>query len=96
MPIITDTDGKPGLRIETAASVTARDMIAKHIHAFKFAIKTDRGAGQTTTAAYVEGLAGVMALVIAGGHGSRDEVVAMVCERLGAEVNKVLQALRPN
>lgn len=68
----------PGLRIESAASVVARDMIQKHTHAFAHVIRTDRAANQSTVAAYIDGLAGAIALTIAGGHGSRDEVVTGV------------------
>lgn len=66
----------PGLRIESAASVVARDMIQNHVRIFAHVIRTDRAANQSTVAAYIDGLAGVMALTIAGGHGSRNEVLA--------------------
>lgn len=88
------TDGKPGLRLETAAGVLATDMMAKHIAAFQFVIKKDRHASQTTVAAYIEGLAAVVALTVAGGHGSRDEVVNATVDRLREEVDRVL-SLRP-
>lgn len=65
----------PGLRIESAASVVLRDSIVKHMHVFGDVIKRDRAAGQSVVAAYIDGLAGAIALVIAGGHGSREDVV---------------------
>lgn len=85
---------KDGLRIEAASSIVALDMMQKHIAAFHFAIRADRHAAQTTVAAYTEGLAAVMALVIAGRHGSRDEVVKLTTDRLAEEVDKVLTAIR--
>ncbi len=89
------TDGKPGLRIETAAGVTARDMISKHLAAFQFAIRTDRHAARATTAAYVDGLAGAAALAIQGRHGSRDEVVEATVKQLREAIDRDLQHLRP-
>lgn len=74
--MIRDKDGKPGLRFETAASVTLRDTIAKHMQVFAEAIRTDRTVGQDVIAAYIDGLAGAMALVIRGGYGSREEVLS--------------------
>ena len=70
----TDPDGKPGLRIETAASYLARDMIATHLKQFKLALLTDRAAATKTVAAYTDGLAGAMAFAVAGGFVSRDEI----------------------
>lgn len=95
MSVTDPGDGKPGLRIETAAGITAIDMMAKHIAAFQFVIKKDRLAAQTTTAAYIEGLAAVLALTIAGRHGSYWEVMSLSEQRLREEVDKVLTKLRP-
>lgn len=85
---------KPGLSIESASSVIARDMIQKHMHAFAHVIRCDRVAGQSTAAAFIAGLAGTLALVIAGGHGqSRDEVLDAACKTLREAVNCDLQHL---
>lgn len=72
--MITDKDGKPGLRTETAAGVTLRSLIAEHMRIFSEVIREDREAGQAVVAAYVDGLAGAMALIIRGGYGSPAEV----------------------
>jgi hypothetical protein len=90
----TDTDGKPGLRIESAASVTARDMITKHIGVFMHAIRKDKAAGQSTVAAYIDGLAGVVALIIAGGIESKESVTEGVIHRLRECIDRDLQHLR--
>lgn len=82
MTVTDPTDGKPGLRLETAASVTLRDTIIKHMHAFGHVIKHDRLTGRAVVSAYVDGLAGAMAFVIAGGNGSRDEVTAATLREL--------------
>lgn len=73
--MILDKDGKPGLRIESAASVTLRDTIMSHFSIFGHVIKTDRAAGQSVVAAYIDGLAGATALVIAGGHASKEDAI---------------------
>ena len=94
MTIPTDTDGKPGLRIETAASVTARDMITRHLDVFGRAIKADRAANRATVAAYLDGLAAVLALTIVGGHGSREEVIAANMRQLLDAIDRDLKHLR--
>lgn len=92
--MITDTDGKPGLRIESAASITARDMIAKHIGQFQYAIRGDHAANRATVAAYLDGLAAVLALTIAGKHGSREEVIEANVKQLREAVDRDLKHLR--
>lgn len=94
--MIRDKDGKPGLRIESAASVTLRDTIAKHMEIFSHVIRADRVAGQSVTAAYVDGLAGAAALVIAGGHGSKDEVTGQLVTLLRTCIERDLRHLRKN
>lgn len=83
----------PGLRIESAASVTARDMIQQHMHAFAHVIRTDRAAGQSTVAAYIDGLAGAAALVVAGGHGSRTDVIESTIAKLRECIDRDLRYL---
>lgn len=75
MPILRDTDGKPGLRIETAASVILRDFIQDHADKFTLVVGTDRAASQAVVAAYIDGLSMAMAATIIGGLGSYDDVV---------------------
>lgn len=83
-----------GLRIEAAASITARDMITKHLTLFGPAIRRDRHTGQATAAAYIDGLAGVIALTIAGGHGSREDVVKAANIELFKAIDRDLQHLK--
>lgn len=92
--MITDSDGKPGLRMETAASITARDMIRQHMGTFSLSIRTDRAASAATTAAYIDGLAGCIALTIAGGHGFREEIINAVVEKLRDCVTRDLSHLK--
>lgn len=85
---------KPGLSIESASSVIARDFVKKHMHVFSHVIRKDRAAGQSTAAVFIDGLAGALALVIAGGHGqSRDEVLDAACKTLREAVNRDLRHL---
>lgn len=93
--MLTDpTDGKPGLRIETAASVIARNFMADHLKQFRHVLLRDRAAGQTVALEYANGLAGTMALVIAGGHGSKEEVLHQMMQKLREYVDRDLQYLR--
>lgn len=89
----TDTDGLPGLRVETASSIIMRSLIHDHMGKFALVIRRDRAAGQATTSAFIDGLAGTMALVVAGGHGSRDEVYAATCKKLREALDRDLQHL---
>lgn len=87
------SDGKPGLSIESAASVVLRDTIIKHMQAFSHVIRNDRAAGQSVVAAYVDGLAGAVALAIAGGHASREGITATVA-KLRDAIERDLRHLR--
>lgn len=88
------TDGKPGLRIESAASVTIRDTITQHLTIFNHVLRHDRAASQSTVAAYIDGLAGVMAYGISGGLGSNDQIVEATILKLREAVTRDLQHLR--
>lgn len=83
-----------GLKIETAAGVMLRDEIRRHMAAFSHVIRTNRHTGQDVVAAYIDGLAGAMALTIAGGHGSHGEIVNATLIKLREAVNRDLQHLR--
>lgn len=83
-----------GLRLEAAASITARDMITRHLTLFGPAIRRDRIAGQSTVAAYVDGLAGAAALVIAGGQGSQLEVIEGTIKSLKDAIQRDLKHLK--
>lgn len=91
--MITDPDGKPGLRQETAAALTLRDAIKQHMRIFAHVIRADRKAGQDVVAAYVDGLAGAIALTIRGGHGNRDEVTAATEAKLREAITRDLAQL---
>ena len=84
---------KDGLNIETAAGVVARDMITKYMESFALTIRRDKLASQTAVAAYVDGLAGALALTIAGRHGSKDDVVNATIAKLREAVNRDLTHL---
>jgi site-specific recombinase XerC len=84
---------EPGLSIESAASVTARHAITQHLTSFHRVIRTDRAASQSTVAAYVDGLAGVVALTIAGGHGSREDVIEATIKLLREAIDRDLTHL---
>lgn len=84
---------KPGLSIESAASVTARDLFRQHVGSFGHVIRRDRAANQSTVAAYVDGLAAVVALTIAGGHGSQTDIIDATVEALRDAVVRDLRHL---
>ena len=85
-----------GLRIETAASITLRDTITKHMHTFAHVIRADRAANAGVVAAYIDGLAGAAALTVAGGHGSRNDVTEAVVKSLRDAIERDLKHLARN
>lgn len=87
-------DGKPGLRIETGASILARDMIAKHLGQFATVIRQDRLAARSTVTEYTNGLAGAVALVIAGGHGSKEELISATVAQFREYLDRDLKHLK--
>jgi site-specific recombinase XerC len=92
--MITDpVDGQPGLRIESAASVIARDFITKHVNQFAHVLVADRAASQSTTRTYIDGLAAVVALAIAGRQGSRDEIVGLTLRLVREAIDRDLQVM---
>lgn len=82
-----------GLKIDHAASVVLRDAIRKHMATFAFSIRHSRIASTSVVAVYVDGLAGAVALTIAGGHGSKEEVVNATVMKLREAVDRDLQHL---
>ncbi len=82
---------KPGLSIESAASVIAREHITKYFEVFGPALMRDRITGQSVTAAYIDGLAGVMACVIASGAGSKDDVLNGTIAKLREALDRDLK-----
>ena len=87
-----------GLKIEHAAGVTLRDTIRQHMKSFALPIRTDRRCSQDVVAAYIDGLAGAMALTIVSGQGSKDDVVFSVLTKLSEALDRDLQHLgsKPN
>jgi len=84
---------KNGLSIESAASVALRDIIQNHMQNFALVIRTDKAASRSTVAAYVDGLAGAVALAIAGRHGSREDVVGLTIAQLIEAIDRDLKHL---
>lgn len=87
------SDGKPGLRMESASSVVARDMVQKHLSTFQHVIMADRVAGQSTAAAYIDGLAGCLAYVVVGQHEDRTQVVETAIKTLREAIERDLRHL---
>lgn len=85
---------KDGLKIEHAAGVIARDTVQQHLGLFALVIRRDRAAGQDVVAAYIDALAGAVALTIAGGHGSKWEVMAATEAKLRECVDRDLAHLK--
>ena len=83
----------PGLRIESASSVILRDTITQHMNTFGHVIKYDRAAGQAVVAAYIDGLAGALALVISGGHASISDGIGATMTKLRDAIDRDLQML---
>ena len=73
---------KPGLSIESAASVILHDTILKHMATFSHVIQHDHAAGKSVHAEYVNALAGTIALMIVGGQCSRDDIIAGTATKL--------------
>lgn len=83
-----------GLKIEVAASIVARDLITKHLQQFSYVIRKDRHTGREVVAAYVDGLAGAVALTVAGGQGSKDEIVMATINAFCNAVERDLKHLK--
>lgn len=83
----------PGLRIESAASVILLDTIKKHMEIFAPVIRADRAANASVVAAYASGLAGAVALTIAGGHGSREDVAEAAIKSFRTALERDLKYL---
>ena len=82
-----------GLKIEPAAAIVLRDLIKSYMQSFALVIRTSRHASKAVVAAYIDGLAGAMALTIAGRHGSKDDVINATVTKLREAVDRDLQHL---
>lgn len=87
------TDGKPGLRLETAASIIARNFICDHFTQYGAVVRRDKITAQAVTLEFVTGLAGACALAIAGGHASKDEILNVTIATFREYVDRDLQHL---
>lgn len=85
-----------GLKIETAAGVTIRDAIRQHMASFAHTIRANRHTGQDVIGAYISGLTAAMALAIAGGHASKEDVVNATLAKLREVLDEDLQYLGRN
>lgn len=81
----------PGLRVETAASVILRDAIHQHMRNFALVIRQDLACNRSVSAAYIDGLSGALALTIAGGHGSKEDVLNATIKTLRECVDRDLR-----
>lgn len=90
---MSNQNNKLGMSLETAASVLARDMITQHLAQFHRVIRTDRLANASTAAAYIDGLAGVVALTVRGGYGSEQGVTDAVITKLRECIRRDLHHL---
>jgi len=91
--MIFDKDGKPGLRIESAASVTLRGTLKSHMEIFAHVIQHDHAAGQSVAAAYIDGLAGTLALIIAK-QGDAEGITDRTIKTLREAIQRDLRHLR--
>ena len=82
-----------GLRIESAASVTARDMIQQHIQQFVHVIMHDTAANRSVVAAYVDGLSAAITLTIMGRQGSKEDVIEGTIAKLRENIERDLKHL---
>jgi hypothetical protein len=90
---MTNDPTKP-LRFETAASIILADTLKQFFHTFAHVVRADRVAGKACTATMIDGLAGTMALVIAGGHGSKEDVLESTIAKLREAVDRDLRHQR--
>lgn len=84
---------KPGLSIESAASVIIRDTIQKYFATFSHVLASDQLAARTVIAAFADGLAGAVAYAIAGRLGSKEDVIEMTVKVLRECVDRDLRLL---
>lgn len=93
--MITDpTDGRPGLRIESAASVVLRDTILRHMQIFGHVIQHDRATNKAVLAAYIDGMAGAIALTVGGGFGGSEDIINATVAKLREAVARDLHHLK--
>ena len=84
---------KPGLSIETAASVIVREFTLDHFAKFAHVVRTDRATNNSVTGEYINALAGAIALKIAGRHASKDDAINATMAKLRECVDRDLRHL---
>lgn len=92
---MNDNVVKDGMRIETASSVIARDFVMDFFAKFQFAIRSDRAAGQAVSAVFIDALSGATALVIAGGHASKEDAIYATVRAFKDALERDLKHYRP-
>lgn len=70
-----------------------RDYVRKHMAQFQPTIRNNRATSQAVVAAYVDGLAGAVALTIAGRQGFRTEVIEATIKLLRDCIDRDLKVL---
>lgn len=85
---------KDGLRVEAACSIIARHGVRQFFDTFALTVRRDRHAGQSTVAAYVDALAGAVALTVAGGHASKEEIVNATIIKLREAIDRDLRHIK--
>lgn len=83
-----------GMRIEVAAGVVARDWVLKFFGTFGQSIVAERRSSQVVVAAFVDGLAGSVALSIQGRHGSKAEIIELTVTQFREAVERDLKHLK--
>jgi hypothetical protein len=73
------------------ADKVARDWLKNYMAYFAPSIQRERATSQAASAVFIDGLAAVTALTIAGGHGNRDEVVTATIKSLRDAIDRDLK-----
>lgn len=76
------------------ANEVARDWLRSYMASFSYAIRRERATSQTASGAMIDGLAGVVALTIAGGHDFKDEIVEATITALRTAIDRDLSHLK--
>lgn len=75
------------------ARTVARDWLRNYMEAFAPSIRKERATARASSAAFVDALAGVAALAIAGRHGSEVEVIEATITSLRNAISRDLTHL---
>lgn len=83
--------------LETSESAlareVARDWIKNYVAAFAPSVMRERATARAASAAFIDGLAGIVALSIAGRHGSEVEVIEATMTSLRNAISRDLTHL---